>query len=504
MAIKTVAEYIESVKDGREVWIEGEKVADVTNHPHLRTGVEQAAMDYAITQDPRFRDLMVEHDEKEAPYHFCFKPMQTREDLLRKREIVQVTARTCFGLPAGAKFTGIDGLNSITAMSRRMDRELGTLYSPRVEAFRKEMMANDSAVAVAVTDVKGDRSLRPSKQKQHPDFYVHVVDENKDGIVVRGAKVHISNGPTCNDIIVIPTRAMKEDDAPYALAFAVKPNAKGLVHIMAEHEVADDANDWDSPLAAHIYTAESLLVFDDVFIPNDRIFLKGEWQYAGQFAYMFANYHRASADAYKSIENEMLVGAAMLMAEYNGVANAPHIQDKLAWLAWYTETTDALGKISCYECAEDKELGVVFPDPVYSNSAKFFFAENFHQALKHLVDITGGIVATIPSSKDLLSPEVGRYVEKYLAGKEGVPAEHRFRMIKLVKDICSYFLQGVTLHGEGSLAAQRMSIRSTSNWDRYVSGAKRAAGIREENPHPAYAGLVKYPHWTWRTKSNSI
>lgn len=504
MAIKTVEQYIESIKDGREVWIEGEKVKDVTTHPHLRTAVETGAMDYAITADPRFKDLMIVNDENGEPYHFCLKSMETREDLMRKRKVVQATARTCFGLPAGAKFTGIDGLNSITAVCRRMDRELGTAYSPRVEDYRQEMKTNDAAVAVAVTDVKGDRSLRPSKQKQHPDFYLHIIDETAAGIVVRGAKVHISASPTVNDIIVIPTRAMKEDDAPYAVAFAVKPNARGLVHIMAEHEVADDANDLDSPLAAHIYTAESLLVFDDVFIPKERVFLKGEWNYAGQFAYMFANYHRASADAYKSVENEILVGAAALMAEYNGVANAPHIQDKLAWLAWYTETTDALGRASCFDCSEDKELGVVFPDPVYSNAAKFFFAEHYHQAIKHLIDITGGIVSTIPSSKDALSPKIGHYVDKYLAAKDGIPTEHRFRMIKLVKDICSYFLQGVTLHGEGSLAAQRMSIRSTSDWAKYASAAKRAAGISEKNPHPAYSRLLNYPTWTWRTKTNII
>ncbi|MBN1614572.1 MAG: hypothetical protein JW950_08925 [Deltaproteobacteria bacterium] len=504
MAIKTVAQYIESIRDKREVWIDGERVEDLTTHPHIRTAVEMGAMDYAIAQDPRYRDLMIEIDEKGEPYHFCFKPMMTREDLMRKREVVQVTARTCFGMPGGAKFTGIDGLNSITAVTRRMDKEIGTSYAPRVEAFRQEMKANDSAVAVAVTDVKGDRSLRPSKQRQHPDFYLHVVDETRDGIVVRGAKVHISTSATVHDIIVIPTRAMLQDDTPYALAFAVKPDAKGLIHIMAEHEVADDANDLDSPLAAHIYTSESLLVFDDVFIPNDRVFLKGEWRYAGQFAYMFANYHRASADAYKSIENEMLVGAAALMAEYNGIAKAPHIQDKLAWLAWYTETTDALGRASCFDCSEDRELGVVFPDPVYSNAAKFFFAEHYHQAIKHLVDITGGIVATIPSSKDLLNPQIGPYVEKYLAGKEGVPTEHRFRMIKLVKDICSYFMQGVTLHGEGSLAAQRMSIRATSDWARYISAAKRAAGIREEKPHPSYGSLLDYPAWTWRKEKNII
>ncbi len=501
MAIKSVEEYLDSLRDEREVWFDGERVDDVTTHKSLRTAVEMGALDFHLANDPKYKDLIQEKDHNGIPYNFVFKPMETPEDLMRKRKIVQLTSRSCFGMPGGTKFTGIDGLNSITAASRRIDRELGTSYAERVETFRRHLIDTDAAVAVAVTDTKGDRSLRPSKQKTHPDHYVRVVEERDDGIVVRGAKAHISFAPIVNEIIVIPTRAMKEDDKDYAVAFTVRPEAEGVKMIMAQPEAHDDGDALNSPLAAHIYTAEAILVFDDVFIPKERVFLCREWQYAGLFTYMFSNYHRVSADAYKYTENEILVGTAALMAEYNGIDRASHVQDKLAWLAWYTETTEALGLASCMACSKDEETGLVIPNTVYSNAAKYFFAENFHEAIKILHDIGGGIVSTIPSGNDLLHPEIGPYVEKYLTGKEGVPAEYRFRVIKLIKDLSSYFMQNLTLHAEGSLAAQKMDILRNSDWPRYKAAAKRVAGIHDGEEHPIYGDLPDFPTWTWRVRN---
>lgn len=498
MTIRAVDEYLESINDDREVWFEGEKVNNLTTHKSLRTAVEMGCLDYYLANDPKYKDLIITTDENGSPYNFVFKPMETAEDLKRKRDIVQLTARSCFGMPGGTKFTGIDGLNSITAMSRKMDKKLGSHYSERVENYRQHLMDTDAAVAVAVTDMKGDRSLRPSKQKTHKDHYVRIVEEREDGIVVRGAKGHISFAPIVNEIIVIPTRAMTEDDKDYAVAFAVSPNTKGLKMIMAQPEAHDDSDTMNSPLAAHIYTAEAIVVFDDVFIPKERVFLQKEWQFAGEFAYMFSDYHRVSADAYKYTENEILVGIAALMAEYNGTDRVSHIKDKLAWLAYYTETTEALGLASCMCSTKDPETGLARPNAVYSNSAKFFFAENFHEAIKILHDIGGGIVSTVPSAKDLLSPEIGPYVEKYLLAKEGVPAEYRFRVIRLIKDVTSYFMQNLTLHGEGSLAAQKMSILRESDWTRYKVAAKRVAGIKDGESHPVYAELPDFPTWTWR------
>jgi len=134
--------------------------------------------------------------------------------------------------------------------------------------------------------------------------------------------------------------------------------------------------------------------------------MNGEWQFAGAMVYMFANFHRLSADSYKYAELETLVGTAALMAEYNGLENAPHVQDKLAWLAMYTEGTEALGRVACENCIKVPDSDLVYPNPMYSNIAKFFFADNFPQAMKHVQDITGGIAATAFSSADYDNPQI--------------------------------------------------------------------------------------------------
>jgi len=497
MAIRTPEQYLASLKDGRVVYHEGEKVEDVTRFPHLRSCAEISAMDYVLAQDKRYQKLLIEHDKKGEPYHFVFKPPTTVEDIIRRRDVIQLTARTCYGMPGGTKFTGIDALHSITAVTRRMDKKLGTSYAPRVEAFREECKKEDAAVAVAMTDVKGDRSLRPSKQKPHRDYYVRIVDERKDGIVVRGAKVHISWSPLANEIIVLPCRAMREDDKEYAVSFAVKPNANGLTIIAPAAEAIDEGNEFEYPLNAHMYAADSLVVFDNVFIPMERVFLKGEWEFAGDMTYMFTNFHRASADAYKVTENEILVGTAALMAEYNGLDKDHVIRDKLSWLVFYTEASDALGKAACQNCVSDPDSGLVYPDRTMSNCAKFFFADNYHQAIKLLQDITGGIGATIPSTKDYLNPVTRPYLDRYLGGKEGIATENRIRAIKLVKDLSSYWIQFNTLHGEGSLSAQRLSLYAVGDFERYKAAAKRIAGIKDGWEHHIFSNLPKFPMWRW-------
>ena len=497
MAIRTPEQYIESLKDDRVVWIEGEKVEDVTKHPHLRTCAETCAMDYVLCQDPRYKDLLIERDDKGEPYHYSFKPTQSSQDILRRRQAIQLGARTCFGFPAGAKFTGIDALHALTSVCRRMDKEIGSSYAPRVEAYRQICKDEDAAIAVAMTDVKGDRSLHPSKQKTHQDYYVRIVDETKEGIVVRGAKAHISLSPLSNEVIVLPCRAMREEDKDYAVAFAFSPNTKGVTFIAPCPEPIEEGNHFDYPITSHLYAADAMIIFDDVFIPMEKVFMKGEWQYAGPIAYMFANFHRLSADAYKVATLEILAGAAALMAEYNGLDRVPHIQEKLSWLMWYAESTDALGRVACLDCVIDPSSGVAYPNPMYSNASKFFFAENYHQALKQVIDIAGGIVVTIPSSKDYLNPQTHDLIDKYLGGKEGIPAEHRIRAIKLVKDLLGAWDQVTTIHAEGSLSAQKLSFFQLGDWERYKAAAKRVAGIEDEKKHPFFGELPKFPTWTW-------
>ena len=423
---------------------------------------------------------------------FFYIPPRTSKDLLRRREIIQAITRACFGLSL-PQLGGTDGLNALAVVCRRMDNKLKTNYAERVEAYRKYLQKNHSVTALGMTDVKGDRSLRPSRQETHKDYYVRIVEERKDGIIVRGAKTHISASPCADEIIILPCRNMRQDDKEYAVSFSVPVNAKGIKYISCVRDPIEEGNYFDNPLIASGFLDDALVVFEDVFVPQERVFMKGEWQFSGDLAYMFANFHRVSGDAYKYAELEVLVGAAALMADYNGIDKAPHVQDKLSWLAMYAEGTEALGKMACQECVTESDSTLVYPNPMYSNIAKFFFADQYHQALKYLQDITGGIVATIPSSKDFFNPETRPLVEKYLGGKAGVPTEHRLKAINLIRDLSSVYFAGLTLHAEGSLAAQRLAINSLADFDKYKAAAKRAARIKDGKEHRVFSQLPKFP-----------
>jgi 4-hydroxybutyryl-CoA dehydratase/vinylacetyl-CoA-Delta-isomerase len=493
MAIKTPQEYIKSIKDDRVVYYLGERVKDVTRHPFMKICIDWMAMDYVLENDPRYQSLLTEKDEDGELVPFILSAQRSREDLLRLREVVRLLARVCYGKPSGAKFVGKDGLNAVTVVSQRIDKKYGTNYASNVKAYRKYLQKNDLSLAMGMTDVKGDRSLRPSKQQPHQDYYVRIVKERSDGIVVRGAKMHISEAPLSNEIIVVPCRAMREDDKDYAVSFGVPANAKGITFISPEAETREPGNFFDYPITSSVYINDALIAFDDVFIPNERIFLKKEWEFAGDAAYMFGNFHRLSAETYKAAELEILTGAAVLMAEYNGIDKASHVQEKLTWLAQYTEAVEILGRAACEHCVSEPDSDLVYPNPMIANICKLYFADNWHQATKYVQDIAGGIVATVPSAKDYYNPETHDIMEKYFGGREGIPTEHRLKAIKLIKDSTSVYEDVLTIHAEGSLAAQKLSIYSLADFERYKAAAKRAARIKDGTQHPIFSQLPDFP-----------
>ncbi len=474
MALRTVAEYFKSIQDDREVYFNGEKVENVTIHPVLRGLAEYAGADYELALNPKYQDLVTEKLPNGDRVHFTFIAPKSKEDLIRRREIIRLTTRAQ-GLPGGAKFTGIDGINGVNLACKRIDAKLGTNYSARVEKFRKHCMDIDAAIAVAMTDVKGSRTLHPHQQQGHQDYYVRFVSKENDGIVVRGAKAHISHAPVANEIVVLPCRAMTKNDEDYAVAFAVPANAKGL-------KMIGNTGDGMHPL----------LIFDDVFVPMERVFLAGEWQFAYQMPYSFATYHRLSADTYKYVELENMVGLAALMAEYNGLEKVPHVKEQLSWLVMYCEGTEALGKAAVENCEEDKESGTVYPNTLYSNVAKFFYANYYYEAEKLLSDICGGLVSTLPSMADLKNPATRSYVQKYLGINEKITAENRMRAFKYAQELCSFHHGNTTIHAEGSLAAQKMMLYSGADWERYKALAKRSAGI--ETDHPFVSSLPPKRH----------
>jgi aromatic ring hydroxylase len=333
---------------------------------------------------------------------------------------------------------------------------------------------------VAQTDVKGDRSKRPSEQP-HPDYYVHVVEKRKDGMVVRGAKAHTTATPFSNEVIVLPTRAMTEADRDYAVSFAVPTNTRGLKIIVEVSSHAVD-NRFDYPVSSDHKAVDTVTVFDDVFVPWERVFMCGEWQFAGALANTFVEFHRFTAASYKLPLCELLIGAAGLVAEYNGVLKASHVRQKLMELIAWTETTRGLIVAASME-HEVVAPGVAVPNITLTNIAKHHFAHHYHMMIQNVQDIAGGLIVTAPYGKEWQNEATGHYLDYYLGGVKGISGRKRVQAINLVRDIAASgaggYQEALSIHAEGSLAAQRITILRGYDMDRCISLAKKAAHISE-------------------------
>jgi 4-hydroxybutyryl-CoA dehydratase / vinylacetyl-CoA-Delta-isomerase len=417
-----------------------------------------------------------------------YVPPKTADDLLARSRLIEAATRQGGTLVVLIKEIGTDALFGLSIVAAELDRRLGTDYATRVRVFHERCAREDLALAVAQTDVKGDRSLGPAEQaaKGSPDAYLRIVERRPDGIVVRGAKAHTSVATNANEIIVLPTRALTEADADYAVAFAVPANAPGLTMIASPHG-GSEKNAFEHPLSARHKMMETLTVFEDVFVPNERVFLAGEWQFAGPLALTFVEFHRFTAVSYKLPLVDALVGAALLLADYNGVERAGHVRDKLSWLIAYAEGLRALTHMAAHRCqvhqTGDPSEGrvIAVPDPLTVNVAKLHFATNYHQAVARLQDVAGGLLVTAPGAEDLASPELGPLVRRYLGGRIGVDTEERLRALNLASDLTASDFGGyqevLAVHAEGSIEAEKLTILRNYDSAAAKQYAKALAGI---------------------------
>ncbi len=480
MALRTAAQYIESLRDGRTVYYRGQRVQDVTTHPLMKVAVEHAAIDFELAEDEKYTDLAVSTDpENGEPISRMYHIPQSVEDLVKRSDLIDLTTRTGATMVTLIKEIGTDALFALQNVASEMDDSLGTTYSDRIKDFYRHCARNDLAVAVAQTDSKGDRSKRPSEQ-EHPDHYVRIADRNDDGIVVRGAKVHTSVSVNSNELIVLPTRNLDERDADYAVAFAVPLNAEGLKMITSAY-TGHHEDSFQFPMGSKHRMLETLTVFDDVFIPWERVYMAGEHQYAGALALRFVDYHRFTAVSYKQPLLDLLVGSAILMSDYNGIAKAGHVRDKLTWLGTYAQTVKGLLRMAAYH-GNTIVPGQMVPNRMYSNVAKWQFAHGYHEALQHVQDLTGGLIVTAPGKEDLENPDTRPYVERYLSGRAGVSAEDRLKAIHMVSELTTGefggYHAGLAIHAEGSFEAEKLAIFREYDAKTAVTYALKVAGIR--------------------------
>lgn len=476
--MKTADEYVDSIAAMKHnVWMNGEKVTRPWEHPQIVPGINIVRLTYEWPQQPQHRDLAT------ATSHLSGRPInrfthlhQSTADLQAK---VELTRLYCRETGCIQRCMGVDSLNALSIITHHADAMFGTSYHQRLLNYVRFFQENDLVGNAAMSDVKGDRSLRPHQQAD-PDLYLHVVERRADGIVVRGAKAHNTLAPYAHELIVLPTRDMREQDADYAVAFAVPADAPGVTMIV-RGAAPSSKHEMSSPVSSRYASVESLTVFDDVFVPWDRVFLCGEWQLAGYLAETFATYHRHSYCGCKPAISDILMGAAALVAEYNGIDKAHHVRAKLVEFMVTAELVHACGLAASMK-GQPMTCGTYLPDLVYANVGKYHAGTTLHHEMELLQDLAGGLVVTMPSEEDYQSEAVGPFLHKYLAGPANLTVDDRVRCFRLVEDMTASKFAGLLavagIHGGGSPEAERLAISRSYDLDLRKELARRAAGIK--------------------------
>jgi 4-hydroxybutyryl-CoA dehydratase/vinylacetyl-CoA-Delta-isomerase len=479
MAVKTAEQYYDSLKDLHPTtYILGEKVEDPYQHPLIKHMLAGVAKTYDLAHDPEGKKHLVAESTLigEEVSRFV-KFYQSRDDLLAKVRMLKfLTQRigTCF-----MRCTGMDAMNSVGIEAYNCDKKYGTNYYERLLNFVKQAQKNDLVVFSGVTDVKGDRSLRPSEQKD-PDMYLHVVDKKRDGIVVRGAKIHQTGSLCAHWGLIVPTREMREADKDYAVCFAVPVDADGVIHVYGRGTLEARALE-DCDLGNVEYSKFApMVILNDVFVPWEQVFLCGEYEFAGPMVRNFGNYHRHSHGGCKCGVGDVLIGAAAAAAEYNGLPRVSHINSKLAEMIKTVEAIYGCSIAASVE-AEPTESGIYMVDPVLSNTSKLYEGKELQEAVRLMIEIAGGMVADLPSERDMENPDIGPLLQKYLKGAENVPTEDRMRLFRLIEKLAFESRDIVSnIHGAGSPETHRMTVLRNADIESKKKLAKNLAGIREE------------------------
>lgn len=457
MAMMTGSQYLASLDDGRRIFAEGEEVKDLADHPQFATAIRLVEEGY----DRHYQS----GDDANGPY---FKIPRSKDDLhsilrdLLHWDMVTVTTS--------------QGLLALLTAAARMRGEHPE-YSQRIEAYFEYCRRNDLRCVQAITDAKGDRALPPGQQIDE-DAYTRIVEVREDGVVVRGAKLHISSAAVSHELVVMPTKRMKTGEEQYSIACAIPVGAPGVKIVNTNYAPRERIEDFPASSAHNM--PEGFVILDDVFVPNERVFLAGEPEHSATFAHALGLWERLGGTAHMSEFGDTLVGLAQLIAEANGTERINHIREKIASMIIYSTLVRA-GLEAAIANAEPSPEGWYFPSELYTNAAKHYAAEEFSTMVRHVHDIGGGSIVTAPSIKDLENDEVGPFVKKYMATKDGISGEYRTQLFHAIRDYTADAYGGwqlvTMLQSGGGLYAQRLVARKHYDMDHAKQLALELAGL---------------------------
>ena len=490
MALMTPEQFEESLKSLKpRVFMNGEKVESILENRNTRTVVEANKASYEWALDPRYKHIMS-----------CYSPLiddvvnrythvsASTDDLVKKAEAGTFTAEmlgTCI-----YRCVGYDAFHSLASTCWEMDRDLGTEYHPRFLEYLKMVQTKDLSVAGALTEPRGRRN---QKTLDWPDPFLSlkIVDKNNDGIFVRGAKINISGAFASHEIVVLPQSAHGPGEEDYALAFAVPTDTEGITYVCqyspysAERDAAEDLEELGNPRFGQRET--SMVIFDNVFVPWDRVFHCGESKYSMKFVGRFAKTHRMTCGGTCKVGFlNQIIGASRLVQEYKGLEKVAHINDQLTEMVVMRETGRACGMAAAHKGAEEPEgSGVFLPDELMGNVAKLNICNSFWRAMALAGDIGGGLIVTMPSLKELKNPETKDFVNEFFSFGSEEPTENILKVHKLLQHWTAGQHGVATWHGAGPVMAQKIMLQRVVNYEHENNIVKQTLNLKEKDQKEA-------------------
>jgi 4-hydroxybutyryl-CoA dehydratase/vinylacetyl-CoA-Delta-isomerase len=482
--MNTREEYLESLRGVKKrIFLFGEEIEDYVEHPMIRPSLNAVAMTYELAGDPAHAALLTAESslsgERVNRFTHLHQSTQDLVDKVKMQRLLGECTACCF-----QRCVGMDSFNALDVVTYKMDQDLGTEYNRRFREYLAQVQENDLVVDGAMTDPKGDRGLAPSGQAD-PDLHLRIVGESGEGITLRGAKVHQTGAISSHEILVMPTRGLKAPDQEYAVACAVPADAEGILYVVGR-QASDTRKLEGGSIDVGNYRFgghEAVIIFQDVFVPWERVFMCREYRYAGELVELFAAHHRASYGGCKVGVGDVLIGAVGALARVQGTREASHIKDKLVEMVHLNETLYACGLATSYEGGRTPS-GTYAIDRLLANVTKLNVTRFPYEIARIAQDIAGGLLVTLPSEQDFAHPEVGPLLRKYLVGAAEYPVEWRQRLLRLIENISlgaggvGYLVE--SLHGAGSPMAQRIMLARLADLEAKEACALKIAGLAGE------------------------
>jgi len=476
--MRTASEYVSKLmKMKPNLYIGGEKVG--RDDPRIKPGINVVSLTYDLAHDPEWDGLLTATSSLsgEKTNRFTHLP-QNPYDLLQKQKMVRLLAHRSGGCIQ--RCMGMDAIIGLSIVTKEIDEKYGTGYHQRFLDYLKWYQANDISSTCAQTDVKGDRLKRPVEQSD-PDVYVHVVSVKDDGIIVKGAKHCITMAAYAEELLVIPTRALMDGDKDYAVAFAIPADTEGI-HMITRPSSVRPRVETKCPFA-EMGVSESMIVFDNVFVPKERVFMCGEWEFGRRIALLFADSHRHSYSGCKPAVSDILCGTTLLAAEANNIEKVPHVREKLSQFAGAAELGYAAG-VAAAVYGEKTTSGTFFPNSIYANVGRRLTGETIFHEFNLLVELAGGLSVTLPFEEDFYAEQTKDWVNKYTTRNPKLAPEVAHRIWRLVENLSAshmsawYEIAGV--HGGGSPVMETISLNQSYDYEARRNIARYLAGINDK------------------------